>query len=303
MLLHFNAFGSLVLLLPSLLLCSSARSQETAPDSTQGWQTGGNVGATFSQVGLQNWSGGGQNTITVSGMTSFFAKARWGESAWGNSFDAGYGLTKPGDAEFRKSDDKLIVVSNYGYRLADNLLWSALIDLRTQFTAGFNYDMFDSATGDYQMISRFLAPGYATLGVGVTWKPVDDLEVLVAPVSNRAIIVLDDSLSAQGAYGVDPGEKFRSQLGSLLNATIKREIAHNVELGSRLKVFAPYEEFTQMVVNWETLFIFKVNDFINASLGLDLIYDPNVVNHRDDATVGPRLQFRDVLGIGFVYKY
>lgn len=282
---------------------SVIRAQDEAADTMRHWTKGGSTSLVFSQVGLSNWAGGGQNTIAINGLASLFAKMIRGSSEWNNTFDGGYGFTKLGEADFRKSDDKLILISTYGYRLSDDILGSALLDVRTQFTDGFNYDRVDSATGDFEVISRFLAPGYVTLGLGATWKPADYLEILVAPVSNRAIIVMDDSLSARGAYGVEPGEKFRSEFGSLLNMTLRRDVVTNVTLGSRLKIFAPYREFTHMVVNWESLFTMKVNDFINASVGIDMVYDPTVVNHREDGTVGPRLQFRDVIGIGFAYKF
>lgn len=288
----------------TIFLLVSVLSAQTDSAATLGiWKEGGSASLTFSQVGMKNWAGGGQNTIAVGGLASLFATMKDGLSEWSNTFDGGYGFTKLGESDFRKSDDKLILVSKYGYRFAEDLLGSALLELRSQFTDGFNYDRFDSVTGDYQRISRFLAPGYFMLGVGVTWKPADYFEVLLAPVSNRAIIVLDDTLSAQGAYGVDPGENFKSEFGSLLSATFKKELVTNVALASRLSVFAPYQEFTTMVVNWESLFTMKVNDYINASLGVDFIYDSNVSTHRDDGTVGPRLQFRDVIGIGLGYRF
>jgi len=282
---------------------SNASAQGTPGDSLNGWKTGGTAGLNFSQVGLKNWSGGGQNTIGIAGITSLFAKLTQGASEWGNTFDGGYGFTKLDDGDFRKSDDKLIAISRYGYRISNELLATCLLDLRTQFTPGYNYDRFDSVLGDYDVISRFLAPGYVTLGVGATWKPVDYFELLVAPLSNRAIIVLDDSLSNRGAFGVEQGEKFKSEFGSLLNATVKREVFTNVVLGSRLSAFAPYQDFTSVIVTWESLFVFKVNDFMNASLGIDLIYDPKVTGHRDDGTIGPRLQFRDVIALGIGYTF
>ncbi len=291
------------LIITCLVVPCATHAQTEAPDTLGRWEKGGNTSLTFSQVGLKNWAGGGQNTIAVSGQASLFATMKDGTSEWSNTFDGGYGLTKLEKADVRKSDDKLIVASKYGYRFANDLFGSGLVELRTQFTDGFNYDRFDSVAGNYQRISRLLAPGYVTVGLGVTWKPADFVEVLVAPLSNRAIIVLDDSLSAQGAYGVDPGEHVKFEFGSLLNATFKKEVVTNVTLASRLNVFASYRQFTAMVVNWESLFTLKVNDYINASFGVDLIYDPSVVTHRDDGTIGPRLQFRDVIGIGFGYRF
>ena len=61
-------------------------------------------------------------------------------------------------------------------------------------------------------------------------------------------------------------------------------------------------------VNWETLIQFKVNKYISATLSTHLIYDDDIdIAVFDDAGEqtgkGPRLQFKEVLGIGFAYKF
>jgi hypothetical protein len=68
-------------------------------------------------------------------------------------------------------------------------------------------------------------------------------------------------------------------------------------------VFAPYQEFTTMVVNSETTINLKVNSYINAGFSLSLIYDENVNIIRDDGTKGPDTQIKHVLSIGFAYKF
>ena len=114
--------------------------------------------------------------------------------------------------------------------------------------------------------------------------------------------MLDDALSAAGAFGVDPGEKLESELGILSRLQFRNEIMENVTLGSKLNLFAPYEDITTVVVNWETLLAMKVNDYITTSVSFDVIYDEHVDVTRDDGTAGPATQIKEALNIGFGYK-
>ena len=73
----------------------------------------------------------------------------------------------------------------------------------------------------------------------------------------------------------------------------------NVTLLTKLELFDNYtnkvpEDRDKVVVNWETGLNLKVNKFITASVATQLIYDYRVVQ---------RTQFKEVLGIGFGYKF
>ncbi|MFN9301875.1 MAG: DUF3078 domain-containing protein [Candidatus Kapaibacterium sp.] len=276
-------------------LFQSAKSQDT----TIYWTKGGNLGANFSQVSLSNWAGGGNSTVSVTGLTNFFLNYKDANSLWNNSLELGYGLTKLEGQDFRKSDDRIILISQYGHKANEQLTYSGLLDFRTQFTKGFKY----GADGSETFISNFLAPGFVTLSAGLTYRPSDWFEIMAAPVSNRLVLVMDDTLSQQGAFGVDKGKNIRSDLGVNFNMFLKKEIVQNVTFQTRLNVFAPYRTITTAVVTWETLLNLKVNDYITASFATDLLYDEKIAIKRDDGTVGPSTQFRSVLAIGLGYKF
>lgn len=276
-------------------------SQETEPEKS-GWETGMFVGLNFSNTGLSNWAGGGQNAINIGSILNLHANMKTPNSSFNNSLEMAYGTTKLGKLALRKSDDRLIFVSNYGYKAAQSLEYSALVDFRTQFTAGYNYDQKDSNTGEDLYISNFMAPGYLNVGLGMSYKPDAYLQLYLSPISNRIIFVLDDTLSDRGAYGVEPGENIKSELGATMAAQYEREIYENVNFKSRLTIFAPYENFTTMVVNSETLMTFKINKYMNASFSVEMIYDDKIKVTRDDGTVGPALQIKHVLSLGIGYK-
>jgi len=266
------------------------------------WKFGGNVGLSLTNVSLSNWSGGGKNTITINGSLGAFGNFKGESSEWSNMLDIGYGVTKLGELDFRKSDDKLILISKYGYKATEQLNYSAMMDFRTQFNYGYNFDKrnpLDST--EYLKISAPMAPAYLNVGIGMNYKPTDYLQIMLSPIANRLIIVLDEELSNKGAYGVDKGKHIKSELGSSFNATFKKEIFENIVLQSRLNLFSSFNNFTKTVVNSESVLNMKINSFLSATISADIIYDHNVKVVRDNGTIGPATQFRNVLGIGFSY--
>lgn len=274
-----------------------------AQDSVSHWKNGGALGLNFTQVALSNWAGGGKSTIALTGLMNLFANFSDSNAVWDNSLDIGYGVTKLDKEDFRKSDDKIIFITKFGYRATSNLNYSALLDFRTQFNRGYNFDKLDPITNEYLLISDFMSPGYLNVSIGMSYKPVDYLQIMLSPISNRLIIVLNDSLSKKGSYGVAPGDKIKSELGSALNVIFKKEVFENVNVESRLNLFGAFEYMPSMVVNWNTTINMKINSFLSASLTLDAIYDEKIIMVRDDGSKGPATQFRNVLALGFSYKF
>ncbi len=297
----FFGCGTFVLL--AVVLALPLHAQEDADSVESGpWTRDGSMAINLNQVALSNWAGGGENTITVGGLLGVGAFYDEGSKHWANTLEVGYGVTKIADLDLRKSDDKLNFVSKFDINATETLLYSALLDFRTQMTDGFDYSEVDGG-GNAPRISTLLAPGYLNLGLGATWKPDESFELLVAPLSNRLTMVLDDTLSAAGAFGVDPGDNFGSALGATSRAKFQKNIMENVTFGSNLNLFAPYAAFTKVIVNWESLLAMKVNDYITTSVSFDVIYDEAVDVKRDDGTIGPATQFKEALAIGFGVQF
>lgn len=298
---------SITFILALILIVPHASAQESpdaapAADSVSPWEAGGKVGVTFNQVALSNWAGGGDNTLAVGSSIKLFGTFLNDKQTWTNEFFLGYGFTKIEGEDFRKSDDKLTLLTKYDYNATETLLYSALADFRTQVSEGFDYEELNDQD-EPRLISNALAPGYLTLSLGATWRPVPYFEAFLAPISNRIVLVTDRRLSAQGAFGVDSNETIASELGSSAYLKFQKDLIENVSLGSNLTLFAPYDAFTTMVVRWESLLNMKVNDYITTSITFDVLYDENVEITRDDGSVGPATQIKEALNIGIGYQF
>lgn len=299
-----------VIIFLTLLISGSIQAQNDTI-----WRTGGLFAVNFNQVSLSNWAGGGQNSVALNGLANLFANYKKGKIAWDNNLDMGYGIVKQGEEKIRKNDDRLEFNSKLGYdAYKAKFYYTVLFNFRSQFAPGYNYPRTDSS----RYISKFAAPAFSLLALGVDYKPKDYFSFFLSPITARLVIVNDDSLSAAGAFGVTPGDKIRNEIGAYLNTRFQKDIMKNVNFMTKLDLFSNYQEDPQNIdVNWEVLLSVKVNKYITASIGTQLIYDDNtqillfkesnnvrtpVLRPDGSQKTGPRTQFRQVFGIGFAYK-
>lgn len=276
-----------------------AQDEKTQKDSI--WTTGGNVGLFLQQVGVSNWAGGGQNSLSYGMEANLFANKQTRQHTWENGLQAGYGLIKQGDKDTRKNNDVLIVTSKYGRFITKRWQLSGGVDFRTQFADGYDYE--GATDGTDTLISSFMAPGYLSPYMGTTYKPRKSVSMTFAPVMGKFTFVLDDRLSELGAYGVDPGSKVRSQVGASFNGSYQKRIMKNVNLKTSLMLFAAYNDITKVDVNFDMFLNFKVNEFITTNFSVQAIYDDDIDIEDADGNVGPRLQLRNILNIGVTFNF
>jgi len=282
-------------------ICLNLSAQET--QDTSYWKKGGMASLSFSQTSLSNWSGGGDNAISTNLQLNLFANYTKAKNAWDNTLNLEYGLLKQGDAGTRKSIDKIDFVTKYGHQASEKWYYSVLLDFKTQFAKGYNYGKNE---GDLDVkVSNLLAPAYILLSLGMDYKPNETFSAYISPMTGKMTIVNDDDLSDAGAFGVDPGDKIRTEFGALSKITLKKTVAKNVDLKSTLDLFTGYSDtFGNIDVNWDLMINMKVNEFLTASINTTLVYDDDVeyVNN-DGVNKGVKVQFKEILGIGLSYKF
>ncbi len=292
----------------AIIISTTSMAQTTPQDTTTVpqdtlWKTSGAFGFKFNQVALSNWVAGGQNSLawnTTFDFTANYAKDKW---KWDNIVHLGYGISKQGEDPLNKTDDQILLNTNLGYELKGPWYATLNANFRTQFVNG--YDL----PNDSVVISTFMAPGYLVAGLGIEYKPNDNFVFSASPVSNKTTFVMDDVLAAQGAYGVDSASNIRAEFGAFLSLFYKKEIIKNVTFTTLYTMFGNYNNLAVWDVNWDLILDFKINSFLEANLTTNLIYDQDIaipVDRTGDGvkeSVGPRMQFRQALGIGFTAKF
>ncbi len=279
-----------ILMTAAIFLVAVVLGQEKKEEKK--WSYVANTSINISQTSFSNWALGGQGSVGGVAILNLGANYVNGKYSWENSFVGQYGLQKIEDDITKKSIDMFDINSKYGYKISDKWGVAALLGIKSQFTKGYTYDK-DLKT----KISNLFAPGYVITAVGFDYKPNTWSSVLLSPVTGKHTLVLDDDLSniPGGSFGVDEGDKYRVELGAMVNAKMQKDIMKNINLISALTLFTPYSDsFGNVDITWDLTLAMKVNKYISATISTSLLYDDNVVK---------KVQFKEVIGVGFAYNF
>jgi len=285
------------LILATFLLAPALHAQSEEKADTA-WTFTGSTALNFSQLSLTNWSAGGENNLAANALVNLAARYQKEKILWENTLIMGLGGIKQGDDPVRKSDDQIDLASKLGIKASENWNYTGLLGFNTQFAEGVD------APGEANAlkISNFMAPAYLNLSLGMDYVPGKAFSLLLSPLSGKFTFVLDDELSADGAFGVGPDQRVRAEFGGYVKIAFKQEILKNVVLDTKLDLFSNYLENPQYVdVNWDLLLTFKVNDYLSASLLTQLIYDYDIKFGADSDE--DRIQFKELFGLGLTYNF
>jgi hypothetical protein len=265
------------------------------------WKKGGDFTLTFSQVSFSNWAAGGKNSVSGVSLLNYSANYAKDRLNWDNTFQLGYGLLKEGTQDLIKSEDKMDFSSKLGYKIADESKWlySGLFNFRSQFADGYKYPDTEN------VISTLFSPAYITLALGADYKPSDMFSLFLSPLGSKFTIVTDEDLSNEGAYGVDPGKKFRAEMGASLKSELKFPVVKNVDVQTVLGLFSNYLNNPQNIdVNWDFRVNMKINEYLSANFLTNMIYDHDILIPIDDqGNKGRRVQWKQLFGAGLSFKF
>ena len=287
------------------------------PDSTSYWKKNNKVGFDISETAFMNWNAGGNNSISGLLKGNFTRTYDYENLKWHNELIVRYGVNKQDGVRLRKTDDALVFNSTFGFRrdTVSNWFYSAKLNFNTQFTDGFAYPDTETA------ISKFFAPAYIFLGVGTEYINKEaKLKLYLSPLTQKTTLVLNQRLADEGAYGVkkavydefgnliSKGHKSRTELGILITGQHKDEIFRNIFLENRLSLYSDYlKNFGNIDVNWQLQLDLVVNEYVSANIGTHLIYDDDIKAKEEvngeQVTVGPKIQLKQILGIGLTYTF
>ena len=271
---------------------------ETA-EGTSPWTREGNLGLKLTQVSVTNWAAGGDNSVAFDFQGAYQANYKKGKHLWNNRLELAYGLNRTGEDGTKKANDKIYLNSNYGYSIAKSWYASAFATFQTQFSPGYDYSISKDIS-----VSEFMSPAYLTTGLGFTYEPNKIFTVVLSPASWRGTFVLNDRLSDEGAYGVDPGNHLLSSFGANLKGEVRYEFMKNMTVYSRLDLYSDYLHKPQNIdVNWEVQINMAINKWFSTTLTTNLVYDDDVKIAQKDGTKGPRVQFKEILGVGLQFNF
>jgi hypothetical protein len=82
----------------------------------------------------------------------------------------------------------------------------------------------------------------------------------------------------------------------------------NINLDTRATLYTDYlKDFGNIDIDWQISIEMIVNKYVRANIGTHLLYDNDIKNKREVAgvqiTEGPRVQLKQILGIGVEYSF
>ncbi|MCB0373481.1 MAG: DUF3078 domain-containing protein [Muricauda sp.] len=275
---------------------------------TSFWNKVNQFGLNINEVSFVNWNAGGDNSVSALASFNFSRNYKFRYLNWNNEVQLRYGLNAQEGRKLRKTDDQLRLSTTISFRKDTITSWyySVKANFNTQFSNGFKYPDRENP------ISRFMSPGYLFVGIGTSYIPTNDkFNLYISPATMKSTFVMDETLSNQGAFGVDEGENVFLELGFLITNTWEKEIVKNVLMSHRINLYTDYiRSFGNIDVDWEMNFNLKVNEFINANIGTHVIFDDDIkfdeVVADDGTVVDPgisRIQFKQLLGVGILYTF
>ncbi len=257
-------------------------------DSTiSNWENSLITGLNISQVSFKDWSKGGDNSLawTIRGdYKNIYKSDNW---VLKNQLIGEYGRTKLGETDFRTTDNDLYLETV----LSLNVGWS--VDpffsnmVRTTITEGFNYKE-DPA----QKTADFFDPGYVIQSLGFTYDRIENF------TTRMGLAFKETFTKNYRHYSDDPDtedelESFKLETGFESVTSAKVNLAVNVDLATKLRLFTRFENIDVWDVRWENRIVAKVNSWLNVTFDYILLYEK---------AQSLRTQMKEALQVGISYR-
>jgi len=260
------------------------------------WRSDALVQVQFAEnYATENWYQGGNtfnfNLLMLAKGNAVYKKDNY---VWENVGEWRTGVANSPNDTLRKyniTDDLLRIYSKFGYQVFKNLYVSSSAEFKTSLWSVWN-------TNANTVKTAFLTPIRFNLDLGLDYKPVTGLSIMVAPVSYKMIYALysDERVNVK-SFGIEEGKKILNDVGSSMRVKWKwqplREIALETE-------FYLYTNYKRVEIDWQTDCNFIINRFLTTRVSIHPRYDNTVILTGDEKA---KVQFKEMISVGFSHKF
>ena len=287
------------------------------------WKLRSEASFVLNQASLTNWVKGGESSISTSMDITGYAdyENKKLKLASNNYARLKYGLVASGDKGIRKNLDLLETNSKLNHKAFGKFDFSAIMLFKTQVAKGKDYlKIKDKDTSI--LVSKLMNPATLTIGFGLDYKPNKATSINFSPLSYKGTFVTDTvgivGINAidQTKYGIAEGKLAKHEPGASLQVNYEFNPIKAVNIKNRLHLFTNYINKPQNIdIDWELIATAKINWFTEVRLNTQLIYDDDtkiplvdkdgdpVLDANDKQKKSSRIQFKELLGFSFVFRF
>jgi hypothetical protein len=263
------------------------------------WKVFGNFQGKYTQSYFSdNWYKGGDNNHSVLGQVTVQANYAKNHTTLDNKLEMklGYVTTeemKDGEKvkSLKTNQDQLRITSKYGLRAIENWYYSAQLQGNTQFMpVRDNKD---------NLKSKFFAPVYGSLSIGMDYKPKFKnkdltLSVQLSPLSYDCRYVSEVDLATR--YGIEKGKQFKYTIGSRVDANLAWKFLKDFKLTTKANYFTGFEH---VEANVENTLDYQLSKYFSIQFFMHWRFDDSV---KRDADLGYS-QLKEFLTLNFNYSW
>lgn len=249
--------------------------------------TKANTGINISQISFNNWSQGGENSLTWTLFGNFNLVTKSKIWTTKNSLKFAYGRIKVGENSFRTNENEFfietIISRNAGW--AVDPFFSNTV--RSPITTGYSYKGKTP-----ERIADFFDPGYVTQTFGFTYDKVKGMKTRLG-IAFQEVFTNHQRKFTDNPETKDRVETFKLETGieSVTNADFL--IMENITYKGSLRLFSRFEKMKYWDIRWDNTLIAKVNNYVNVNLNILIVYERKQTL---------RTQIKEALQLGLMYN-
>jgi len=270
-------------------VCFANETDSTANDTTKAdspWLIKGVTSFNISQVALENWTQGGENSVSYNIIGDFRAKYTRKKYIIKNNLNIRYGSMKLGNDDFKTNDNELFLESSIRTNTKRLVNPSFSNSIRTVLVDGYDYEK-----DPRQKISKFFDPGYLIQSFGITYDKNETFK------SRMGVAFKETFTQEFNSYSDDEDteeiEKFKFESGIESVTEIAYTLPGNMYLESKISLFGRFEEITVWDVRCDSKLTAKINSHMNVNLSVLVVYDK---------TQSLKTQIKEALQLGITYN-
>lgn len=241
-----------------------------------------------------NWYEGGNSAFAMyasaKGKILYDDKKR---ITWENTGEWVAGFSTVSGDSLRKvntTDDLFRLYSKLGIKMAKKVYFSTTAEFRTQLFPTYNGNQKTIKTGPF-------TPVRMNFAVGIDYKPVKDLSMVISPAAYKFVCAADTARSNYTSYGIEKGKKALNQFGSSVRVEWKWKPLREIQLETHLYFYTNYRS---VELDLEANCDFIINRFMSARVTLHPRYDSA---HKVGDEQKAKIQFKELVSIGFAHKF